>query len=126
MKKVLLESICFMMAIVVPMPTMARVDIHTEISLPPLIEFDARPEVIVMPDTSGVFVVADVEADKPQSGLSGSDEKQQRQPLEKGKTTESEDKPQWRINVWPVQPPDNVKSLPEMKDENKHTPPDRF
>ena len=126
MKTSLVVSIFFTLAIIVPMPTMARVDIHTEISLPPLIEFDARPEVIVMPDTSGVYVVADVDADTPQGGPTGRDEKQQDQSLEKGKTTGSEDKSDWKINVWPVQPPDNVKSLPEMKDENRHTPPDRF
>jgi len=126
MKKLLLVSIFFTFAIIVPMPTMAGVDINAGISLPPPIVFEAAPEVIVMPDTSGVYVVADVDADTPQGGPTGRDEKQQDQSLEKGKTTGSEDKSDWKINVWPVQPPDNVKSLPEMKDENRHTPPDRF
>jgi len=126
MKKLLLVSIFYTFAIIVPMPTMAGVDINAGISLPPPIVFEAPPEVIVMPDTSGIYVVADVNADTPQGGPTGRDEKQQDQSLEKGKTPESEDKSDWKINVWPVQPPDNVKSLPEMKDENKHTPPDRF
>jgi len=126
MKKLLLVSIFFSFAIIVPMPTMAGVDINAGISLPPTIVFEAPSEVIVMPDTSGVYVVADVDADTPQGGPTGRDEKQQDQSLEKGKTTGSEDKSDWKINVWPVQPPDNVKSLPEMKDENRHTPPDRF
>ena len=123
MKKLLLVSIFFTSAIIVPMPTMAGVDIHAGISLPSTIVFEAPPDVIVMPDTSGVYIVAD--ADTPQGGPTGRDEKQQDQSLEKGKTTGSEDKSDWKINVWPVQTPDNVKSFPEMKDENKHTPPDR-
>jgi hypothetical protein len=126
MKKLLLVSIFFTFAILVPMPTMAGVDINAGISLPPPIAFEAPPEVIVMPDTSGVYVVADVDADTPQGGPTGRAEKQQDQSVEKGKATGSEDKSNWKINVWPVQPPDNVKSLPEMYDENKHTPPDRF
>ena len=126
MKKLLLVPIFFTFAIIVPMPVMGGVDINAGISLPPPIVFEAAPEVIVMPDTSGVYVVADVDADTPQGGPTGRDEKQQDQSLEKGKTTGSEDKSDWKINVWPVQPPDNVKSLPEMKDENRHTPPDRF
>ncbi len=108
-----------------PMPTMAEVDINAGISLPPPIVFEAHPEIIVRPDTHGVYVVADV-ADTPIGGPTGRDEKLQDQSLEKGKTTGHEDKSDQKINVWPVPPPDNVKSLPEMKDENKHTSPDRF
>lgn len=126
MKKSLLVSIFFTFAIIAPMPTMAGVDINAGISLPPPSVFEASPEVIVMPDTSGVYVVADVDAVTTQGGPTGRDEKQQDPSLEKGKPTGSEDKSDWKINVWPVQPPDNVKSLPEMKDENKHTTPDRF
>ena len=126
MKKLLLILIFFTLVIVVPMPTMAGVDINAGISLPPPIVFEAPPEVIVMPDTGGVYIVADVDADTPQGSPRGRDEKQQDKSLEKGETTRSEDKSDWKLNVWPVQPPDNVKSLPQMKDENKHTPPDRF
>jgi len=123
MKKLLMVSIFFALAIVVPMPTMAGIDIHARFSLLPLIVFEAPPEVIAMPDTGGVYVVAD--ADRPEVGTTGRDEKQQGQPLEKGKTTGAEDKTEWKINTWPVKPPDNVKSGPQMKDENKYTPPDR-
>ena len=124
MKKLLLVPIFFTFAIIVPMPVMGGVDINAGIYLPPPIEFEAPPEVIVMPDTSGVYIVAD--ADTPQGGPTGRDEKKEDQSLEKTKATGSEDKSDWKINVWPVQPPDNVKSLPDMKEENKHTPPGRF
>ncbi|NJD55627.1 MAG: hypothetical protein FIA94_04380 [Nitrospirae bacterium] len=125
MKKLLLLSLFFALAIVVPMPTMAGGDMHAGISLPPHIAFEAPPEVMT-PDTSGAYVVADAAADTPKDSPTGRDEKQQDQSLEKGKSSGSEGKSDWKINVWPVQPPDNVKSLPQMKDENKHTPPDRL
>jgi hypothetical protein len=124
MKKLLLVSIFFTLAIIVPMPIMAGVDINAGISLPPPIVFEAHPEVIVMPDTSGVYLVADVDADKPQGDQTGRDEKQQEPSLEKGKTAGSEEKSKLRINVWPVKPTDNIKSLPETWGP-KHTPPDR-
>lgn len=126
MKKLLLVSIFFTFAIIVPMPTIAGVDINAGISLPPPIVFEAPPEVIVMPDTSGVYVVADAGADTPQGGPTSKDEKQQDESLEKRKTTGPEDKSDWKINVWPQKPPDNVQSPHERKEENKHTPPDRF
>lgn len=125
MKKSPLVSIFFTFAIVVPMPTMAGVDIHAGISMPPPIVFEAPQKIRVMPDKSGVYLVAAVDTDMPQGGSTGRDEKQQDQSLEKGKPTGSEHKSGWRINVWPVKPPDNVRSPHEMKDENKHTPPDR-
>jgi hypothetical protein len=106
------------------MPTMAAVDINAGISLPPPIVFEAPPEVIVMPDTSGVYVVADADADTPQGGPTGKDEKPQEESLEKEKTTRSEDKFDWKINVWP-QPPDIPRTPHERKEENRHTPPDR-
>ncbi len=88
---------------------------------------EAPPEIIVMSaDTSGVYVLADMGADAPQGGPTDRDEKQPNQSLEKENPTESERKSDWEINVLPVQPPDNVKSLPEMNDENKQTPSDRF
>jgi len=126
MKKLLLISIFFTSAIIVPMPKMAGVDINAGISLPTPIIFEAPPEVIVMPDTSGVYVVAAVDADTPQGGPAARDEKQQEPSLEKGKAAGSEDKSDLKINVWPLQPPGNVKTPPNMYDENKHTPPDRF
>jgi hypothetical protein len=124
MKRLLLVSIFFTFTIIVPMPTMAAVDINAEISLPPPIVFEAPPEVIVMPDTSGVYVVADADADTPQGGPTGKDEKPQEESLEKEKTTRSEDKFDWKINVWP-QPPDIPRTPHERKEENRHTPPDR-
>jgi hypothetical protein len=108
------------------MPTMAGVAMGAGISLPPPIVFEVTPEVIVKPDASGAYVVAEADADTPQGGPTDRDEKRKDQSLETGKTAEAEDKSDWKINVWPVQPPDNVKSLPQMYDDNKHTPPDRF
>jgi len=64
--------------------------------------------------------------DAPQGSLTGRDEKKEGPSLEKGKPAGAEKESNWKINVQPVQPPDNVKSLPERKDENKQTPPDRF
>jgi hypothetical protein len=72
MKKLLLMSIFFAFAIVVPL------------------------EVKVMP-TGDVYVVADVDADTPQADSTVKDEKRQNEPLEKRKPTESN----WKINVLP-------------------------
>jgi hypothetical protein len=63
MKKLLLGSILLVLAIVVPIPTMAGVDISIGISLPPLITFEAPPDVIVMPDTDDVYVVPGIDVD---------------------------------------------------------------
>ena len=63
MKNVLFGSILFASVISVPIPTMAGVDISVGISLPPLIVFEGPPDVIVMPDTRGVYVVPDIDAD---------------------------------------------------------------
>jgi len=123
MKKLLLISIFFAFAIVVPMPTMAGVDIISGISLPPIIVFEAHPEVKVMP-ASDVYIIADVDADTPQADSTGKDEKRQNESLEKRKPTESKDKSNWKINVLP--PPDNMKSPIERKEDEMHLPPDRF
>ncbi len=125
MKILLLVSIFIALAIVVPMPAMARADINAGIFLPPTIAFESHPKVKMMSDTGGVFVVADAAADIPKESPTGKDEEQKGQFMEKGKPTESEGKSNWKINVWPVKPADNVKSLPQMKEENKHVPPDR-
>jgi hypothetical protein len=126
MKKLLLASIFFTFAITVPMPATAGAGINAGISLPPPIVFTVPPDVIAMPDASGVYVVADADEDVPQGGPTRTDERQQDQSVEKGKATGPEYKSDWKINVWPVRPPDNVKTPHEMKEENKHTPPDRF
>jgi hypothetical protein len=49
MKKLLLGTIFLALAAVAPIQTMAGVDISIGISLPPLIEFAAPPEVVVIP-----------------------------------------------------------------------------
>ena len=123
MKKLLLVSIFITFTIILPIQTMARVDINAGISMPPPILFVALPEAITLPDTSGVYVFAD--ADMPQGDSAGRDEKQGEKPLEKRKTTGSENKSDWKLNVWPIKSPDNVQSPHEMKEENKHIPPDR-
>ncbi len=63
MRRLLLASILLASAIVLPVPTMAGVEINIGIPLPPLIPFPAPPEVIVVPDTVGVYVVPDVDVD---------------------------------------------------------------
>ena len=63
MKKLLFGTILLMLAIVVPIPTMAQININVEIPLPPPIEFAAPPEVIVMPETDGVYVAPDIDVD---------------------------------------------------------------
>ena len=61
MKKLLYGTILLVLAIVVPIPTMAQINIG--IPLPPPIVFPAPPEVIVMPETSGVYVCPDIDVD---------------------------------------------------------------
>lgn len=63
MKKILIGAMLLSMAIVVPVPTMARVDINVNIGLPPPIGFSGPPDVIVMPDTTDVYLVPDIDAD---------------------------------------------------------------
>ena len=124
MKKLQLIAVCFVLAVAVPAPAMAGVHINAGIFLSPSVMVTAPLEVAVMPDAEVVYVLAD--ADAPEDGPTGRNEKPQDQSLEKAKAAESEEKSEWKINVWPVQPPDNVKSLPQSNDANKYTPPDRF
>jgi len=63
MKKLLLGTILLALAIVIPIPTIAAVDISIGISLPPPIVFEAPPEVIVIPDTNNVYVVPNIDVD---------------------------------------------------------------
>jgi hypothetical protein len=63
MKRLLLGMGIFSLLIIVPVPTMARVDITVGISLPPPIVFRTPPDVIVMPDTNDVYVIPDLEVD---------------------------------------------------------------
>jgi hypothetical protein len=63
MKKSLFGTMLFALLIVVPIATMAGVDINVGISLPPPIVFQAPPDVIVLPDTNDVYVAPDVDVD---------------------------------------------------------------
>jgi hypothetical protein len=63
MKKLLFGTILLALIIVVPVPTMAAIDIHIGIPLPPPILFPAPPQVIVIPDTDDVYVVPDIDVD---------------------------------------------------------------
>jgi hypothetical protein len=63
MKKILLGTMLFALLIAGPMPSMAGVEVGVHVSLPPLITFAAPPEVIVLPDTSDVYVAPDVNVD---------------------------------------------------------------
>jgi hypothetical protein len=60
MKKFLFGIILLALVIIVPIPTMAGVDISIGISLPPPIVFEAPPDVIVLPETNYVYVVPDI------------------------------------------------------------------
>ena len=61
MKKLLLGTLFFALLIVVPIPTMAGVDVGINISLPPIV-FAAPPELVVLPGTY-IYVVPDSEED---------------------------------------------------------------
>ena len=63
MKKFFWGTIFLALSMVVPNPTIAQVNINIQIPLPPLITFAAPPDVIVMPDTSNVYVVPDINID---------------------------------------------------------------
>jgi hypothetical protein len=63
MKKLLFGTMLFALIIVVPISTMAEVDIYFNISLPPPIVFHEPPDVIVIPDTNDVYVVPYIDAD---------------------------------------------------------------
>ena len=62
MKKLLFGTMLLALVMVVPITTMAAVDISIGISLPPLIVFAAPPELIVIPDTY-VYVAPDIDVD---------------------------------------------------------------
>jgi hypothetical protein len=63
MKKLLLWTIFLALAIVAPIPAMAGVYVNIGIPLPPPIVFSSPPDVIVMPDTSDVYVAPDIDVD---------------------------------------------------------------
>jgi hypothetical protein len=63
MKKLLLGVLFLALSTIFPNPTMAGINISIGISLPPLIAFQAPPEVIVIPDTNYVYAVPDINVD---------------------------------------------------------------
>jgi hypothetical protein len=63
LKRLLFGTMLLALAIVVPIPTMAAVDINVTISLPPPIVFQGPPDVIAMPDANDVYVAPDVNVD---------------------------------------------------------------
>ena len=63
MNKLLFGTILLALSTVVSNPTLAQVNINVGIALPPLITFEAPPDVIVMPDTNNVYVVPDIDID---------------------------------------------------------------
>lgn len=62
MKKLLLGGLLLTLVTIVPIPTIAQIDIRISIPLPPPIVFPAPPEVIVIPNTY-VYVVPDIDID---------------------------------------------------------------
>lgn len=63
MKKLLFGTIVLAATFFSPAGTMADVDVHIGIGLPPLISFSGPPAVIVLPDTPDVYVVPYIEVD---------------------------------------------------------------
>jgi len=62
MKKLLIGTVCLTFLMVIPRPTMAGVDVHVSIPLPPAIVFPAPPVAVVIPETY-VYAVPDVQED---------------------------------------------------------------
>jgi hypothetical protein len=62
MKKLLFGTMFLALVIIVPISTMAQVDIRVSFPLPPPIVFAAPPQVIVLPDTY-VYVDPDIDVD---------------------------------------------------------------
>ena len=63
MKKLLWRTILLIMLMAAPVPLMAEVNINIGIPLPPPIVFAAPPELIAIPETSGVYVDPDIDVD---------------------------------------------------------------
>ncbi len=59
MKKFVVGTILWTLAMVVPMSAMAKVDVHVSIPLPPPIVFSAPPSAVVIPETY-VYTFPDV------------------------------------------------------------------
>ncbi|MEN6321083.1 MAG: hypothetical protein ABFD82_20335, partial [Syntrophaceae bacterium] len=63
MKKTLLATMFLTLVIAVPLRTMAQVNVNVNVGLPPPIVFQSPPDVIVLPDTSSVYVVPGTDVD---------------------------------------------------------------
>jgi hypothetical protein len=63
MKKLLFTTILLAVVSFFPVMTMAGVNVSIGISLPPLIVFEAPPDVIVLPDTNDVYVVPEIDVE---------------------------------------------------------------
>ena len=63
MKKLLLGSLLLALVMVVPLSARAEVNISIGFPLPPPVVFPAPPEVVVVPDAYGVYVVPDIDVD---------------------------------------------------------------
>jgi hypothetical protein len=61
MKRLFCGAMILALAAVFPLPTRAELNINIGISLPPPIVFHAPPDVIVLPDTTDVYVVPSVD-----------------------------------------------------------------
>lgn len=62
MRRLLLATALLVLALAVPVSTMARVDVSVNIGLPPPIMFAAPPSLIVVPETHA-YVVPDIDVD---------------------------------------------------------------
>jgi hypothetical protein len=63
MKKLFFGIIFLVLATMVFAPAVAQINISIGIPLPPPIAFTAPPEVVVLPETPGVYVAPDINAD---------------------------------------------------------------
>src|SRR5512133_3776086 len=63
MKKLFFASIFLALALAIPGTTIARVDIHVGIALPPPLVFPTPPNVVVIPDTNYVYAAPDIDED---------------------------------------------------------------
>ena len=63
MKRLLLGTMLLAVASVVPLPTMAQVDMNVDIGLPPPVEFQGEPDMIPLPNTNNVYAVPGIDID---------------------------------------------------------------
>jgi len=63
MKNSIRAAIFLVFIIAVPISAFAEVNVSIGISLPPLVVFQAPPQVVVIPDTIDVYVVPDIDVD---------------------------------------------------------------